>query len=135
MSNISIDVYKNHLELDKSVPPEIRDKLIAKFIVGVKSIFAEYIAENYDVKYVIAMEIVKIEDKETFYKILIDSPEKYVGKTSKIVSNILKYDLGSITEKISPLFILKRTAEEISSSIQILWRDFVRDRGDEISGQ
>jgi hypothetical protein len=112
---------------------EIYRKYVIKFVIGVKALFAEYITQNYDVTYRIAMSVLRVNENKIDFTISMESPETYSGKAQKIVSTIMKNDLGSMTEKIRPLYILKEASDQLSKVAQLMWIEYVaaRDRGGE----
>ena len=127
MSEILIKVKKRDLVHD-DINEEDFLKLKIEFIVGLKSIFSDFISENYDISYKNAMNIVRIEEYDSEYRIGIKSPELYNGKTRRTVVNILKYDLGSIAEKIQPLYLIRDASSELTNSVYVLWNNFIKDR-------
>ena len=131
MSSIVIVVRREDLFIEK-----MDDKILAarmiEFVVGVKSVFAEYVTDYYDVSYKNAMDILRIKQTPETFEIGIESPEMYDGKLKKVVANILKHDLGSVTDHIRPLHYLKNISEDITQSIRTMWIGFMvrRDGGD-----
>jgi len=134
MSNITVTIKKSELAIEDIPNDKIYRKVILKFVVGMKSLFAEYITQNYDISYKLAMNILRIKENESTFAISIESPETYNGKTQKTVATIMKNDLGSVTEKIRPLYTLKVASDLLSQSAPMMWIDYVavRDRGEEL---
>lgn len=118
---------------DSLTKPDILEdgytEYVKSFLVRIKFALAYRISKYYNISYRIAMDIVKIHSYSgNRYTIGIDSPSSYPGKYRQIVQLLLEKDIGSVTKKIVGKNIISSFCNSVSSTIQILWLNFIRKK-------
>jgi hypothetical protein len=128
MSKLSVVIDEVATKDEFDMEPEQYRKYLIEFAVRIKFAMVAKLSAVYDVTHPTALSLIRIHDRSTSYEVGLDSPEMYPTNQRATVTTVMKYDLGSVSENIRPLFIMKDMCDYLSANIGLLWIEYVNNR-------